>query len=98
MADTNDDIKMVEKIVEEVFPDLVVGMVAELRNKPYGIIKCREKIKYGNKIGDLVWDYLIFNEITFEDDDTHQKVSFGVKWNDKETEMRFNELVKKYGI
>ena len=48
--------------------------------------------------GDLVWDALLFNEITFEDEATHTKRSFGLKWDDEKTEKEFDEIVKKYGI
>lgn len=45
----------------------------------------------------LVWDYFIFNEITFEDDETYKKISVGMWWDDEEMGEMFDEIVAKYG-
>ena len=85
--------------VKKVVPDLLFnGIKTVIREKPYGIIKKRARICYDGIKGDLVWDALLFNEITFEDEETHTKRSFGLKWDDEKTEKEFDEIVKKYGI
>lgn len=98
MSEEFDIKELVINLVEEVFPDVVKQIVASVRSKPYGIVKRRTKICYGNKSGDLVWDFLIFNEITFEDDETHSKISFGLQWNDKKTEEIYEKIVAKYEV
>lgn len=45
----------------------------------------------------LVWDYIIWNELTFENANTHEKMSLFNSISDSETENKFNELVNLYG-
>jgi hypothetical protein len=45
----------------------------------------------------LVWDYIIWNELTFEDIGTGEKYSLANRLSDEEMERKFNELVIKYG-
>lgn len=68
-----------------------------IREKPYGIVHKSARIHYGKQSGRLVWDYIIWNELTFEDDDTHRKISLMNNLSDKKTEEMFDELVSKYG-
>ena len=64
----------------------------------YGIIHKQAFIKYLGKEGRLVWDYILVNELTFEDSKTGKQHSLGVCISDKKTEEIFNQLVNQYGI
>lgn len=64
----------------------------------YGIIHKHAFIRYRGKEGRLVWDYILLNELTFEDSETGEQFSLGVSASDKKTEAIFNELVSRYGI
>ena len=78
----------------------VAGAVNEVQKKTkdkYGIIHKQEFIKYRGKEGRLVWDYILFNELTFEDSETGEQFSLGLSPSDKKTEEIFNEMVKRYG-
>ena len=44
-----------------------------------------------------MWDYILVNELTFEDAETGEQYSLGISVSDKKTETIFNELVEKYG-
>ena len=68
-----------------------------LRTKPYGIIHKSALITYGGKKGRLVWDYILWNELTFEDLETGEKYSLANGFSDKEIETRFDELVNQFG-
>lgn len=48
--------------------------------------------------GWLVWDYIIYNEIFFEDAEQKISVTFFQSISDAKTEEEWNELVERYGI
>ncbi len=85
-----------EELLKYFFKCLPV-VIAFIRTKPYGIIHKREIISYDGNEGYLVWDYLIYNELTFEDRQTGKKLSLGTSFSDTEIEAEFNRLVEKYG-
>ncbi len=68
-----------------------------LEKDPYGIVHKRHPITYGGQKGYLVWDYIIWNELTFENANTHEKISLFNSISDSETEEKFNEYVRIYG-
>ena len=49
------------------------------------------------KKGRIVWDYLLYNELTFETEDG-EKYSMYSGHNDEETRAKFDCLISKYGI
>lgn len=75
-----------------------IGKIAGALKDKYGIIHKQAFIKYKGKEGRLVWDYIILNELTFEDQETGEQHSLGMSASDKKTEEIFNALVEKYGI
>ena len=72
----------------------VVGAV--VREKPYGPILRQEEIKTGDKQGRLVWDKIIWNEITFEDTEGH-KTSLFNSVSKEETEKEWKRLIDQFG-
>ena len=89
--DLNSVLKILSAIVE------IGHAAAELKSK-YGIIHKHAFIHYQGMDGRLVWDYILLNELTFEDSATGKQYSLGLSASDKKTEEIFNELVKRYGI
>lgn len=86
------------KIVKDLAGGAVLSAAGEMIDKkPYGIVHKRHPIIYNGQNGYLVWDYIIWNELTFENAHTHEKMSLFNSISDKETEERFNELVGLYG-
>ena len=77
-----------------LIPDIVKG--AEALSKVYGIIHKRTTAEINGKKGFLIWDYILANEITFQDEDGEIK-SFFISFSDAETEKEWNKLVAKYG-
>lgn len=67
--------------------------------KSYAFVHKRTRAEIAGKQGYLVWDYFLWNEITFKEDDAFggKMYSFGNRFSDKQTEELWNELVKKYG-
>lgn len=63
----------------------------------YGIIHKKEPAQINGKTGYLIWDYIVYNEITFKSDDGEIE-RFFQSGSDKETEEKWKELVEKYGI
>ena len=66
--------------------------------KPFGIVHDTAPICYGGEDGLLVWDFIIWNELTFVDKKTKTKQSLFNDMSDKRTKEKFDELVSKYGI
>ncbi len=81
-----------------VLGEITAGITGEiLDKKPYGIVHKRHPITYNGQNGYLVWDYIIWNELTFENANTHEKMSLFNSISDSETEEKFNEYVRLYG-
>lgn len=70
---------------------------ARFISKQYGLVHKRAEAEIQGKKGFLIWDFLAFNEITFEDENG-KIISFFVSLSDEDTEQVWNELVEKYGI
>ena len=83
-----------DKVAEMVLQ--VMTWIAD--NKPFGIVYDTAPICYGGELGLLVWDYIIWNELTFVDQKTKSKQSLFNDFSDKRTREKFDELVSKYGI
>lgn len=75
----------------------VISEVVKLRKGPYGIIHKGEPVMINGVSGFLIWDYIIWNEITFEDRDGNQYSLFN-SISDNATEKRWNELVERFGV
>lgn len=69
----------------------------EVLKGTYGFIHKRTPAKIKDKDGFLIWDYILWNEITFKSDDG-DIWSFFTSPSDKKTKAVWNELVQKYGI
>lgn len=54
-----------------------------------------EELKVGNVEGRLVWDYLVWNELTFEEKETGKKTSIYNGISDKETKRRFDAFMER---
>ncbi|MDD3021250.1 MAG: hypothetical protein PHX61_09805 [Alphaproteobacteria bacterium] len=65
--------------------------------KPFGIVRDTSEIRYMGKTGLLVWDYIVWNELTFVDAETKTKQSLFTSIHDDETKQKFDALVHKYG-
>ncbi|MGL5983583.1 MAG: hypothetical protein ACRCZR_09680 [Cetobacterium sp.] len=75
----------------------IVELVKELR-PTFGFIHKTEPIKYGEELGFLVWDYILYNEITFISIDKKIVQRLFTSTSDKETEEKFNKLVKQFKL
>lgn len=80
-----------------------MGLMSDLINwvkdeKPFAIVCDTAPICYGGEPGLLVWDYLVWNELTFVDQKTKSKQSLFNDISDKRTKAKFDELISKYGI
>ena len=66
-------------------------------SKIYGPVHKRTTAEINGKKGFLTWDFIVFNEITFQDENG-DIVSFFISVSDEDTETVWSELVKKYGV
>jgi len=64
--------------------------------KIHGKIHKRVDAEINGVKGFLVWDFIIYNEIFFEDMNGHM-FSFFSSMSDEKTQSEWDELVKKYG-
>ena len=65
------------------------------RIKPYGIVKKRELFTFHGEEWWVVWDYIIWNEITLENFKTGKKVSMWQGLSDEEAQIKFDEVLSK---
>lgn len=86
-------------LILKLAPELAkIGVDAgKILSKKHGFIVNRVPAIIDGKKGDLVWDYLIWNEITFDTEDGQITSHFN-SISDEETEKKWNELVLKYGV
>jgi hypothetical protein len=73
-----------------------VPKVKEIGIRKYGIVHKREKVEINGIKGFLAWDYIIYNEITFEDMNGNM-YSFFSNISDKKTEEEWSRLIQKFG-
>lgn len=86
------------KVIKELAEFALVETIEAIKKKKYGIIHKKAPVKYNGIEGNLVWDFILFNELTFEEKETGEKHSIKISASDKETEEIFNSFVEKYGI
>lgn len=86
------DIKVVLGVLDQI------GKIAASQKGKYGIIHKQAFINYRGRKGRLVWDYILINELTFEDSETGEQYSLGKSLSDKKTEEMFDQLVEQFGI
>ena len=90
-------LKVVQMAISEILPDVMVVLRDLGEKPPHGIIHDRAEAKIGDIQGFLIWDYIVWNEITFDDEYGHV-ISFFNSVSDKETKKAWDKLVAKYGI
>ena len=75
----------------------VIGPVVKEVSRMHGIVHKRTDVEINGVKGFLVWDFIVYNEITF--DDMNGKIySFFNSFSDEDTEAEWNRLVEKYGV
>ena len=89
--------------IKELLKEYAMDFIKDIANwvakeKPFGIVHDAHPIKLDGKSGLLVWDYIVWNELTFVDSDTKEKQSLFNNISDKKTREKFDEYVSKYGI
>lgn len=87
----------------EMDKQVVAKVVAEILKwiadkKPFGIVHKTAPVNYGGKVGLLVWDYIVWNELTFVDGETKEKQSLFNSISDDKTNAEFDRIVSRYGI
>ena len=78
-------------IIQQLIPE------AKKISKTHGFVHKRAEAEINGIRGFLVWDFIVYNEITF-DDAVGNIMSFFTSMSDDETEAEWNRLVKKYGV
>lgn len=81
----------------ELLREVVPGVEEIFKTPIHGVVHKRTTAEINGVKGFLVWDFIIYNEITFDDMDG-RCYSFFNSVSDEETELKWNELVAKYGI
>ena len=77
--------------------ETLVKEAIKLSSRTYGIIhKSTPAIMNGDK-GFLIWDCIIYNELTFLNSETGEIAPLYHSFSDKKMESRFNEFARKYG-
>lgn len=86
---------------EKVAAAAVVGAVQAILariGRETGFVHKAEPATINGQAGYLVWDYILYNEISFlPQDPKRDAISLLTSMSDDETSQRFDELVAKYG-
>lgn len=78
-------------IIQQLIPE------AKKISKAHGFVHKRAEAEINGIRGFLVWDFIVYNEITF--DDTEGNImSFFTSTSDDKTEVEWSRLVRKYGV
>ena len=78
-------------IIQQLIPE------AKKISKAHGFVHKRAEAEINGIRGFLVWDFIVYNEITFDDSEGNI-MSFFTSMSDDETEVEWNRLVRKYGV
>ena len=89
-----------------VDPKLVLAAIELILNAPikfdlkkqFGIIHKRELAEIAGQRGFLIWDYILWNEISFQYEKDDKVISFYQSISDKKTQAEWDRLVEKFGI
>ena len=81
-------------IIQQVVP--MAQIVRDLSGI-HGFVHDRKEAEINGIRGFLVWDYILYNEITFDDYEGNV-ISFFTSWSNDETKAKWDELVGEYGI
>ena len=77
----------------------ILDISAEVRDaikeQPYGAIERRELLEFQGKQYWLVWDYIIYNEITLEEVDTGKQIKMWTGFSDKKCEEEYNKILSR---
>ena len=78
-------------IIQQLIPE------AKKISKAHGFVHKRAEAEINGIRGFLVWDFIVYNEITFDDSEGNI-MSFFTSTSDDKTEVEWNRLVRKYGV
>ena len=78
-------------IIQQLIPE------AKKISKAHGFVHKRAEAEINGIRGFLVWDFIVYNEITFDDAEGNI-MSFFTATSDDKTEVEWNRLVRKYGV
>ena len=70
----------------------------KIASRTYGVVhKSTPAVMNGYK-GFLIWDYIIYNELTFLNSENGDITSLFHSFSDDKMNERFNEFARKYGV
>lgn len=78
-------------IIQQLIPE------AKKISKAHGFVHKRAEAEINGIRGFLVWDFIVYNEITFDDAEGNI-MSFFTSTSDDKTEVEWSRLVRKYGV
>ena len=84
------------KIVSGIVSDVVVDIIKSV-SKQFGFIEDSHPVNMNGRDGFIIWDYILYNEITFVDSADKSHTSLYTSFSDTKTRNKFNELVEKFG-
>ena len=95
--DINVIMEIIDKI-DKVFQNgHIMGDILKNLSRVHGIIHKQTMAEFNGVKGFLIWDYIIWNEITFDDMEGNSYSLFS-SISDNGTEKVWEELSKRYGV
>ena len=69
----------------------------QIAKRTYGVVHKSTPAIINEEQGFLIWDYIIYNELTFLNSNTGEITSLFHSLSDSKMEERYNEFAMKYG-
>ena len=88
--------EIIDKIDKGFQNGHIAGDLFDILKRMHGIIHKRTTAEINGVKGFLVWDYIIWNEITFDDMEGNI-ISLFSSISDRDTQKVWEELSEKYG-
>lgn len=86
-----------EKMLKTMIDTTIVENLIQKVEKTYGAVHKGVPAIMNGRTGFLIWDYIIFNELTFIDDESGNITSLFTTFSDVEMDERFAECKVEYG-
>ncbi len=75
----------------------ILKEVLKIASRTYGFIHKSTPAIINDETGFLIWDYIIYNELTFLNSQTGKIISLYTSLLDEKMEKKYNEFAEKYG-
>ncbi|BCG59717.1 hypothetical protein [Paenibacillus sp. URB8-2] len=97
MDQKNEQEQKLTKSTKEIIVGDTIKAIFDRLGRQHGIIHKSAPVIINGDKGFLIWDYILYNELTFVNGTTDKIITLFKSLSDKKMEEKFNEYIEKYG-